>query len=255
MGITDGSILSDKNISVDFIHTYDDQYIKNGKTESWWTADPKYHGGKYKIYITNKTSHPIYIDLSKSFRKWPGGQTEPFYNNISITNTSGQQSGGTLNLGAVTNSIGIGGPIGKLAQGIGIEKSSINTTSVTATENNIVIIPPDGKILMPPRKRVLTEGGVLIEFENINPHGVQERVYQKVTVDNSGKIEKNRYVAFPCDEISKGMSYYITYSTTPDFTTYTSLSFGFYVRGVFGSEGHYDEFTSNDGKVIIGTGI
>lgn len=254
MGITSGSILSDKNISVEFIHSYDYQYIKNGKTESWWTDDSKHFKGKYKIFITNKTSHPIYIDMSNSFRIWPGGKSEPFYSNVSITNTSGRQNSGSLGLGAVTNALGIGGPVGKLAQGIGVEKSSINSTSVTVAENNIVIIPPGGEILMPPKKEVLSDG-ILIQYEDINPLGVQEELYQKLTVDNTNKIEKNRYVAFPSDEISEGMSYYITYSTTPDFATYTSLPFGFYVRGVFGSEGHYDEFTSDDGKVIIGTGI
>ncbi len=255
MGVTSESILSDQNISVDFIHTYDSQYIENGKTKSWSFSDPKYYKGKYKIFIRNKTSHPIYIDMATSFRIWPNGKSESFYNNVSVTNTSGQQNSGFLGLGAVTNALGIGGVVGKIAQGVGIGKSLINSTSVTVTENNIVTIPPGGEILMPPRKEVFPSGNLSMEYEHINPIGVQEDVYQKVTVDNTGKIEKNRYVALPNDHVSKGMSYYITYSTTPDFATYTSLPFGFYVRGVFGSEGNYDEFTSDDGKVIIGTGL
>lgn len=254
MGVTPNSILSDQNISVDFIHTYDSQIIEKGKTRPSTFSDPKYFKGTYKIYIRNKTSHPIYIDMSNSFRIWPGGKkNEPFYNNVSITNTSGQQNSGSLGLGAVTNVLGIGGVVGQIAHGVGIGKSSINSTSVTITENNIVTIPPDSEIMMPSRRQVWQDGSIFIEYECINPHGVQQDVYKKVTVNHTDKIEKNRYVALPNDQISEGMSYYITYSTTPDFATYTSLPFGFYVRGMFGSEGNYDEFTSDDGKVIIGT--
>ena len=253
MGITPESILSDQNISVNFIHTYDSQYIEKGKAKPSAFSNPDYFEGKYKIYIRNKTSHPIYIDMANSFRIWPGGKNEPFYNNVSVTNTSEHQSSGSLGLGAVANAFGIGGVVGTIAQGVGIGKSSMNSTSVTITENNIVTIPPGGEILMPAIRNPLSDGSVAIRYEDINPLGVQEDVYQKVTVDNTGKIEKNRYVALPEDQITKGMSYYITYSTTPDFATYTPLSFGFFVRGVFGSKDHYDEFTSDDGKVIIGT--
>lgn len=251
LGITDGSILSDENISIDFEHTYYSQYIEKGKTKTRDWVTPDSHSGYYKILITNKTSHPIYIDLANSFRISPAGNSEPFYNGVSITNTTGKQSGGTLGLGAVANALGVGGVVGQLSQGIGIGGGSNNSTSVTTTESNIISIPPGGKAEMP-RNTFVGESTVWLDYEEFLPIGViSHENIRKVAANNKDKYEKNKYVALPDGEECKGMRYYITYSTSPDFSTYYSIPFGFYVRGVFGSENDFDEFHADDGQVII----
>lgn len=251
MGITDGSILSDENIAIDFEHTYDSQYIEKGKTKDSEWITPAYHIGYYKIKIRNKTSRPIYIDAANSFRIYPDGESSPFFGGVSVTNTTGKQSGGSLGLGAVTNALGIGGVVGSLAQGIGIGGGSNNSTSVTTTESNIIAIPPGAEISMP-RRILMGQETVYKEYEQFVSSSDKPLDLSAVAVDNKEKLEKNRYVAFPNGEKIKGMRYYITYSTTPDFSIYYSVPFGFYVRGLFASKNDYDEFTSDDGKVIIG---
>lgn len=256
LGVTDGSILSDENISIDFVPTWFAQFIEKGKTKTREFFTPSYNICKYKIIITNKTTHPIYIDLANSFRIWPSGESEPFYGGISITNITGNQSGGTLGLGAVTNALGVGGVVGQLAQGIGIGGGSNNSTSVTTTESNIISIPPGAKAEMP-RKKNVEENTIWLDYEDfIWIQGkTYDEVIKKVAINNKDRFEKNRYVALSDGEEWKGNSYYITYSTSPDFSTYYSIPFGFYVRGVFGSKNHYDEFTADDGLVIIGGGF
>lgn len=250
MGITDGSILSDENISIDFMHTYDSQYIEKGKTK-YSEIYPNWHKGYYIINISNKSSRPIYIDVANSFRIWPDGEAESFYQGISITNTTGKQSGGTLGLGAVAGALGVGGVVGQLSQGVGIGGGANNSTSVTTAENNIIVIPPGASIAMPKRKKVY-ENSVSLQYEVLMLRPIQKEIISKVAVDNKDRLEKNRYVALPYDEKNKGVRYYITYSTSPDFSTYYSVPFGFYVRGLFASKYDYDEFTSDDGLVIIG---
>lgn len=251
MGITDGSILSDDNISVDFQHTYDCQYIEKGKTKNLDNYTPSLYCGYYKILITNKTTHPVYIDIANSFRIWPEGKSESFYNNVSITNTTGNQNGATLGLGAVANTLGVGGVLGQLSQGLGIGSGSNNATAVTTIENSIIAIPPGGQVSMPRRMRIV-EGSVWLYYEQLNPTSVQPDIYQQVAIDKKDRFEKNRYIALPNGEENKGMRYYITYSATPDFSIYYSIPFGFYIRGLFGNENDYDEFTADDGQVIIG---
>lgn len=251
MGITEGSVLSDENITVEFKRTWRMQYIEKGKTKDY-DFYPPFCEGYCKINIKNKTSNPIYIDAANSFRIEPSGKAEAFYSGVSVTNTTGKQSGGTLGLGAVANALGVGGVVGTLAHGVGIGGGSNNSTSVTTTESNIIAIPPGGVITMP-RRILVHENDVELKYEHINPTPVKQEILSKVTVNNKDKFEKNRYIPMPDSEECMGMKYYITYSTTPDFSTYYSVPFGFYIRGLFSSKNDYDEFISDDGELIIGT--
>lgn len=245
LGFTDGSILSDENIMIEFVKTFWYEHIEKGKKESFdrWAGESNCF---YELIVRNKSDNTIYIDLGSSFRLTGYGMSEPFYDGVSITNNVGKQNGGSIGLGSVAGALGVGGVVGTLANGIGIGGGSSNSTSITTSDSRIVTIPPHGVIVMPKRKKVYENGVVILSNEEFYVSIPSKNVPQI----KPGEIEKNRFTPLIHPENVKSNSYFITYSTKPDFSTYTSLSFGLYCRGLWGNNRNFDLFISDDGQII-----
>ena len=151
-------------------------------------------------------------------------------------------------MGAVTGILGVGGALGTLASGISVGGGRNNTTSVTETEDRIIVIPPHSKISMPPKvyinskKDKTTKNYEIIETDAVRFHE---------------KIEKWRYISLGENYINNATNFLITYSTTQDFSTYSSLSFGMFPIGLLGVGGvdattNYNNFISVGGPCMIG---
>lgn len=247
-GIEDASIISDNNIDVDFIMT-----IPDGPKKSIMP--------QYKIKVTNKTVQPIYIDLANSFKFSADGTARPYYTNSVYQEGGSSSHGASLNLGRVAGALGIGGPVGILANGIGIGKSSSKTAAISTTEERILMIPPKGSVFMPPMK--YADGSTLREdYETLYirtyPIGgplTSDGDYRRYdgnkgfvhSVDQEGGVDDARLTRdvikapmgwireFSETDSPKRLKRLFTYSTSPTFSSYTCLDFTLYVRGVMGS--------------------
>lgn len=247
-GITSGSVLSDENLRIDFIMTK--------------PAGPaKKIIPQYKVKVTNKTGKPIYIDLANSFRFNADGSAKPYFTNsvYSEGNTSGK--GASLNLGAVTGALGIGGPVGTLAGGVGIGAGSSKSASVTTSEERILMIPPMASVFMPPMKyvdgtsvredyeslyiRTFPVGGALTADGDLRRYDANKGYVHMLEQD--GGIDDARLTRdvlkaplghirdFSEEDSPKQLKRIITYSVTPDFSTYSCIGYTMYVRGIMGS--------------------
>lgn len=93
--------------------------------------------GELTAIVYNRTSEIMTIDQTKSFFVNSDGKSVSYYDptvrTTSTTNMSSVTKGGSINLGAITGALGIGGIVGQLANGINLGGSGTNGTAETST--------------------------------------------------------------------------------------------------------------------------
>ncbi len=96
-------------------------------------------------WITVKVENPsddiLYIDLGSSFIL-RNRQAQMLWDNSQKVVTNGSSSGGSVNLGAVTDAIGIGGIAGTLASGISIGGGNSSSASIVTQAERVLRLPP-----------------------------------------------------------------------------------------------------------------
>ena len=210
-GITCNSVLSDSHITISFSKIYTEY-------------KPKVLDG-YSISIENKSDETIYIDLANSFKIDDMGNSVPYFSNKTYTTNKSSSSGGSLNLGAVTGAIGMGGAVGTLANGVNVGGGSTKGTSVTETEERIMIIPPHGKRTLPLEK-VSTKKEIIENTEEFRPNkrlsaiNLMYHQYKDIYTEENSPSKYRRI---------------ITYSTNPNFDTYTRLNVCIFWKGALGN--------------------
>lgn len=93
--------------------------------------------GSLTAIVYNRTSEIMTIDQTKSFFVNSSGKSISYYDptvrTTSVTDMSSKTKGGSLNLGAVTGALGIGGIVGQLANGINLGGDGTTGTAETTT--------------------------------------------------------------------------------------------------------------------------
>ncbi len=92
------------------------------------------------VTIINKTDSTMFIDMAESYYVG-NGIAQQLYSNSVTTNYSSATRGATVNLGSVTNALGIGGVAGTIAQGVNIGRSDTNGSSIQTFEERYISIP------------------------------------------------------------------------------------------------------------------
>ena len=214
-GLTSNSIISDENLCISIQNVCPDFDRKK----------PQAGGGVqgYVIKLTNKTNSNIYIDLANTFKIDDRGNSTPYYSNKTYTVSSSSSSGGSLNVGAVANTLGIGGAVGTLANGVNVGGGSTGGTTVSQTEERIIIIPPQGTASLPLEK--VAQKKTIIELPEVFVASIIPSI----------NVNLNEYKDI-CTEQNSTSIYkrIITYSTCPDFKSYKRLNVGFFLKGVLG---------------------
>lgn len=93
------------------------------------------------VTIINKSDSIMYIDMAESYYV-NNGTSQQLYTNSVTTNFSSGSLGATVNLGSVTNALGVGGVVGTLAQGVNVGGSNTSGSSTQVFEERYVSIPP-----------------------------------------------------------------------------------------------------------------
>ena len=249
-GIEDGSVLSDANVEIAFENVYADILKKSRIIGT-------------RIKVINKTNAPIYIDLASCFKIGNGGYATPYFTNSTYSEGLSSATGASLNLGAVAGALGIGGSLGTLAGGVSVGKTNGHSTSITRGEQQIIVVPAGSSVYLPGDK--VSNGVNIVEcyepflfnnssnetisigmnrdamekLESLNLTILQDEKTQSVK-DNqelsstSLDIGLWNQTSFTPENTPKKIGRIITYSTSPDFSTYTSLPVSIFMRGAFG---------------------
>lgn len=182
------------------------------------------------IKISNKTNHPLYIDLGNTFRvdsNENGSEGKPWYDGSIYSESQGSSFGGSLGLGSITNILGIGGVIGGLANGISVGGSNQNGVVVDKSIQRVMVIPPLSTIYLPGHPYVYGKK-VLYEFERF-----------VCTLKNGAKSRYNlkKWELREYDETTSpsNISYYITISSNQDFSQYQIYPVHLYTRALYGT--------------------
>ena len=243
-GVTENSILSNDDIEI--------TYKKNKKNDISAFFTQKYDRITYAINIRNKTSKVLYIDKANCFRIPSEGAAVSYLTNEQVT--VGRTSGGGLSmgLGGITNALGVGGAIGGIIGGVSVGGGKSNSISSTYGESRLLAIPPMGNVNIRDEKvvkvsmwksRMLNKEEVL-EF----PELLNEQIrcpgggpYVIVGKDETMHLELSQgLTSIGCrksfDETDSPftINYFLTYSTLEDFSHYSTVNFGIYVREIIG---------------------
>lgn len=93
------------------------------------------------VTIINKSDSMMYIDMAESYYVNNGTAQQLYTNSVTTDFSSGSQ-GATVNLGSVTNALGVGGVVGTLAQGVNVGRSNTSGSSTQVFEERYISIPP-----------------------------------------------------------------------------------------------------------------
>lgn len=93
--------------------------------------------GELTAVVFNRTSNIMLIDQTMSFFVNSDGTSTSYYDptvrTTSVTNLSASTKGISVNAGAITSALGIGGTVGRLASGINLGGSGTSGQSATST--------------------------------------------------------------------------------------------------------------------------
>lgn len=245
--ITNNSILADENVEIAF----EREVGKYNDNELHWPVF-------YKVKITNKTQQPIYVDLANSFKVKYNGEAVAYFTNSTYSTSSGKSSGASMNLGAITGAIGIGGVIGTLASGISVGGGKSGESQITTTEQQVLVIPAYASAYLPGTKEL--SGNKIEELQDSFSFVNQDRgktwAYEELknlkenlpgnAIDLN--IRQWESTEFNYEQSPKRIKRIVTYSTQQDFATYTSLPVELYLSAVFGRTKKSGEFWVHDFK-------
>lgn len=94
-----------------------------------------------EVVIQNLRAQTIYIDLGNSFFI-RNGEASPYYVPSATSSTVTSGTGTSVNMGAVANALGVGGPVGKLASGVNMSQGSTQGTTNIVYSQRVIAIPP-----------------------------------------------------------------------------------------------------------------
>ena len=204
---------------------------------------------RYDIVFKNKTSKIIYVDLANCFRTTNLGVSYCYYSSDIVTENKQSTSGGSFNLGGITNAAGIGGVAGSLANATTVGKSNSTSLSKTHINQRILQIPPKGKVCLSKFEYVTEKKATALSFgiyELIN-QGEEfffsdqvDRVTNSLKLESKvlplkiGSVKMGEERRFNIDDSPFVVNYHLVYSTKEDFSTYSVLSPMLYINKIIG---------------------
>lgn len=94
-----------------------------------------------EVTIINKSDSMMYIDMAESYHILNGTAQQLYTNSVTTDFSSGSRNT-TVNLGSITNALGVGGVVGTLAHGVNVGGSNTSGSSTQIFEERYISIPP-----------------------------------------------------------------------------------------------------------------
>ena len=207
---------------------------------------------RYDIVLKNKTNKSIYVDLANCFKTTNLGVSYCYYSSDIITENKESTSGGSFNLGGITNAVGIGGVAGSLANATTVGKSNATSLSKTHINQRILQIPPKGRTFLSKFEYVTEKKATSLTFgkyELLNQGeefcfsetmSRDRNIANSIKLDcktlplNLGSVKMGEERKFTIENTPYTANYHLVYSTKEDFSTYSVLSPTLYINKIIG---------------------
>lgn len=216
-----------------------------------YSSDQSIYNHAFSVSIKNKTSRTLYIDLGNTF--FVRGEAATAYYIPSATSTASTSSSGvSVNAGSVAGALGIGGSIGKLANGINVGGGgSSATVSVTYSQRVIAVPPKSSKIL---DYKYLFDGYSCPGLEVYEAQRYEPFFTRVNFLDVDG--DKYKYMMLEKHQFNPSssplrFSFFVTYSDAEDCVTTKSMEVNLFVKEIIGS-GCYNDGDALDTKGHLG---
>lgn len=182
------------------------------------------------VKLRNTSTRTIYVDLGDSFFTH-NGEANAMYTPTATTTSSSTSQGVGVNLGAVTNTMGVGGAVGTLAQGVSVGSGTTTGTSCTTYSQRIIAIP--------------AKSSKLIEYYNLfntnDKYSFFECKNSYRLLYTKKNINIDERIIFNEEETPLQFATFITYSYNEDCAEKQFLNTELYLKEVLGS---YDSAVS-----------
>ena len=192
--------------------------------------------------IKNKTNQTIYLDLANTFYV-SLGQSICYYIPSSTTNSHSSSGGGSINLGAVTGALGVGGAVGTIANGFNVGGGSTNTTTNTTYSQRIVAIAPQSTINLTPQylfcnneKRLMEGLRYDLVSTSLAGNSYDYCVYANFSSKSqSGQMRIGDNYVYSIDNSPVKLSFIVAYSKSEQCTNEHVLQSHYYLSSILGN--------------------
>lgn len=245
LGVDTTSIMSSSSLEIVIVQK--ESCLLNGTYMNPWPFN-----GHYYLELHNKTNSTIYLDLGNTFRVDEKGNYKVYFNTTQTTINHGSGGSVGLNIGAVSNVLGINGPIGTLANGINVSSGKLNSSSKTYSQQRVIAIPPHGTNILEQCDWEHVKGLALWKEENC----VYKSYCEGFNYDyDQIPINQGQLIHYSFNDSPKKYRYTITYSFQENFKDWEALSLNVYVKDLLGGQRIYSfrrkKQLLNDSKRVI----
>lgn len=173
------------------------------------------------VTIINKTDSMMYIDMAESYYVLDG-TAQQLYTNSVTTNFSSGSRGASVNLGSVTNALGVGGVVGTLAQGVNVGGSNTNGSSTQVFEERYISIPPMSRKAM----------------KSVDFHSNEKEPLKECKVGSgASRCVDKKNTSLSLEKGDQPMHEYIySYTFNPNASSFQSTRDLFYIKSIEGND-------------------
>lgn len=229
---TNESILCNSDLEVIYESGHYDPAI-SGKKYGSSDLCHTYIEASINLSVKNKTDKTIYLDLSNSF-VLINATAYPYYIPTATSISHGTNGGASVNLGGVTNALGIGGVVGAIASSVNVGGGSSDTNTTVTYSQRIVAIPPKSAIKL--REQPIFPNEKYDHWGDLVKKStawglVFNKQYCTATVESELKFDEYNTPA--------KWGTYITYGFNEQMTDTASVEASFYLKSIFGHRQYF----------------
>lgn len=247
------------NTDMDYKRTGGEDAVKGDKYINYMLGDTPINdffmfknAGIYQIVLKNVSNRILYVDLGNCFRIENNTNATSYYSPNSQTISNGNSAGAGIGLGCVASTLGIGGILGNLANGVSVGGQNSNGISTTYASERVLAIPPYSEKVLSEPKWIKIHGANLTshgKYSNVGGHyegptpGMLNlssplKVGEKITYEEKNSPFKRRYI--------------ITYSKDPTFATYNTMNVELYLYHIIGCKAKHGSIDKIDKHTLGG---
>lgn len=237
LGVKPSSALYDGNLSVRLVPGYfsarDEKFVPYSEVEYFSVmAFSPY----FVTELENHTDKTLYVDLGNSF-VMRNQESSPYYVPSVTSSMSSSTGGGSVNLGAVTGAMGIGGAVGTLASGVNVGGSSTSGEVTTTYAQRVIAIPPMSvyrlsPVLLAAKGQRMSDYVVCDKLSGFSGDCVDLFVSKSLPGIPELKIGDNLF--FDEDDEVFNFSTFFTYSFSESMTESQKIKTDYYLKEILG---------------------
>lgn len=220
LGASSNSILSTKDIEMTLVRE-NEPFILGGETVT------------YYILLKNKTNRALYIDKANCFRTNSCGDNYCYFDQSiqTVVSTENVNSNNTTAVKATERRNGV------------VVNDKTRSTVVASQSvyipQRVLVIPPGASVYLAENKSVDANGQLVKKgYSGVRQVEFAEKLDLSATSSMVGIpldiVNRGMAVTFNEGDLPYSLNYSIRYSTSENFSTYSTLNAGFYIKEIIG---------------------